>query len=347
MYLICICILFYLGSAAIALAGMKIRKSPPTALLTRDETDYIKGIAALMVFLAHSQIFLTSNDRDYLILKPFSLLGGVGVLLFFFLSGYGIFKGYIYKNPSLKYWKNRILNVFIPATSISLFSCIVINFINNGKINVWNLLKDSFSTQWYIDVIMLEYFAFFVAWNIARKNKVIVLILTFIFSVLIGFVFWKTGFNARWYNGLLLFPTGMLLGFLESKILSLSKIKIRIAIFLSLGGFIGTGFLFEKMKGLIIGDLMKTISGFCLAFLFVMIVSAFVVGNKVVFWLGKRSLYIYLCHLYLLLLFSGIIEKGILFQKAEIWIFLLLFGTIIYSEIMYLIFSKGFKRKKP
>ena len=86
MFKIGIYVFFFIATALIVLFGIKIRKGKKNELLDKEESNYIKGVAALMVFLAHTQDFLASNGLNDRMLYPFSFLGGIGVLLFFFLS---------------------------------------------------------------------------------------------------------------------------------------------------------------------------------------------------------------------------------------------------------------------
>jgi len=339
-------ILFYFGFLALIIIGIGIRKEKKTTLLNKDESNYLKGVAALMVFLAHSQSFLALNDQSDFLLKPFSALGGVGVLLFFFLSGYGIYKGYSEKNPSIKFWKNRILRVLIPALIISISFSLVIELINDDKLKFSRLIIDSLSTQWYVDVVMIEYLVFFITWYLVFKSKRILLILSFLGSALVGFVFWKLGFNPRWYNGLMLFPTGMLFGFIEPQIVSSGKSIRIIVMFFSLLAFAGTGLGFSVIKGNLFADFLKTFSGILLATFFVMLISFLKVGNKAIYWVGERSLYIYLVHLNLLNIFKITIAKGLFSKKPELYIFILLLGTLIITEGIYFLMTKGLKRKK-
>ena len=346
MLSISIYLLFYFLLLFPALFGIKIRKENKTELLTKEESGFIKGVSALMVFLSHSQAFLAKNGQNGIVLKPFSVLGGIGVLLFFFLSGYGIYKGYADKEPTFKYWKNRIFKVLIPALIISFLSASIILFIKAGKIGIAQLFKDAISSQWYVDVVMLEYLIFFISWIIAGKKKGILLTISIIGSIITGAVFWKIGLNERWYNGLLLFPAGMLFGLLETTIVRAQKKYKLITLFVSLVGFALTGFLFSTLKGNLIGDFIKPLSGVFLASFMILAVSFLKVGNPLIAWIGERSLYIYLCHLNLLSLFYALNNKYACIHKPEIWIYILLIGTVLYSELMFILLAKGLRGKK-
>lgn len=42
-------------------------------------------------------------------------------------------------------------------------------------------------------------------------------------SIVLVVLFWKLGFNARWYNGLMLFPVGMVFAAKEERMISHKK----------------------------------------------------------------------------------------------------------------------------
>ena len=53
-----------------------------------------------------------------LVIQLFSVIGGMGVLLFFFVSGYGIYKGYAHKTPNVGFLHRRLINVYLPCLFI-------------------------------------------------------------------------------------------------------------------------------------------------------------------------------------------------------------------------------------
>ena len=344
-----VCLIFYLGTIALLFTNIEVRKEKKTVALSKTESDYLKGIAALMVLLSHFQNFMEVNNfRFAILLKPFSLMGGMGVLLFFFLSGYGIYKGYSDKKPTFQYWTNRVRNILFPSLIISTLSCLAIDFANRGENMIGvDIIKDIFSGQWYVDVLMIECMVFFIAWVISKENQRTMIIITLLGSFIVATIFYWLNFNSRWYNGVLLFPTGMMIAYFEKRIVSLSKKKRMATLIMTLSGFIITGAIFTVLKGNLLGDFVKTFSGVCLAILVVLIISYVKVGNRCVLWIGKRSLYIYLCHLYLLELMSEIIRnKKTMLVSIDMLFYLLLVGSFVYAELMYLILSKGRKRIK-
>ncbi len=322
--------------------GIKIRRDPKDTLLTKQDSNYIKGLAAIGVLLAHLQDFMEYGAGKYsLFLRPFSFLGGMGVLLFFFISGYGIFCGYAKKTPTIRYWKNRVINVMFPAFAITVLTVIIVYVLDGREFNGLRFLSDLMTTQWYIIAALVMYLVFFLSWCIARGRVLLLMILDVIGCLLVIALFYVLGLPARWYTGLLLFPTGMLVAWGEEKLLCLSKKKevFGFVFFFLLFGVSGLAFTYGK--GTDLGNCMKTVSGICLALGIVFFVQLFEVGNQAIRWLGERSLYIYLCHVGVLSAVSIFANRTEFFGvHREIWVYFILAGTLLFTVVCYALFGK-------
>jgi peptidoglycan/LPS O-acetylase OafA/YrhL len=75
-------------------------------------TNELKGLAILAVIFSHVGYFLSIDQR---FLFPLSILAGVGVSLFLFLSGYGLTMSALKKPLSIgKFYSKRLLKLFTP-----------------------------------------------------------------------------------------------------------------------------------------------------------------------------------------------------------------------------------------
>lgn len=337
-------LIFYIGILGISFIGFSKRTNGKESLIDKKESNYIKGLATIMVFYAHMQAWISEmNISGMQGLKPFSVLGGMGVLLFFFVSGYGIHKGYAKKTPEILFWKNRIIKMFIPATVISIVSCTVLYM--EQKKTIVDVLINAIMGQWFVDVIMLEYMGFFISWLLAKGNRKKIIIYDIIYSLIVAVFFIMMKFNARWYNGLLLFPAGMLIAEYEKIIIDkLNEMKkkdiIRITAILLIA-FAVTGAGFVLIKGSMLSNVVKTCSGILLSFLICEILYFGKFGNKVANFIGERSLYIYLCHLWLwTIMQEKLVNVPILIEYPLLRIYLLIIGALFYTEVMHLIFTR-------
>ncbi len=75
-------------------------------------TTELKGFAMLMIVLSHIGYFLVTDNR---FLWPLSIMAGVGVNLFLFLSGFGLTASQQQKDLSVwQFYQKRLLKLFLP-----------------------------------------------------------------------------------------------------------------------------------------------------------------------------------------------------------------------------------------
>lgn len=304
--------------------------------LNKQDSDTIKGIATSFVILAHLTIYLKNTGGGHFkALDIFNVMGGMGVLLFFFVSGYGLYKGYSCKKIGVQFWKKRIINVYIPCIIIQ-FVFYICETVITQKFDIGVLTINSLFGAWFIDVILIQYFIFFITWIIAGGSHKKWIVSSFLLSVVVAFIFWIRVFNPRWYNGLMLFPFGMLIAYLEKKIIPPIQKKwlIFFIVTIILSGISGIVFtLFKGTTGWI--NVVKTFSGMCLSILTCIIFMKVKFNSKIMQYIGKRSLYFYLVHLNLLLLL------GMFKNLQEISVcYLVLILTFLISSGLYWIHSK-------
>ncbi len=142
-------------------------------LITKKETDQLKGLAILMIMVQHlSQSFGIS------IANP---LGPIGVCLFLFLSGFGLTFSFM-KNGRKGYVSKRLLKVYLPYL-LTLILFLAWQWISRGRITNWmsilrySALVDFFQgSYWYLAMIIFWYIAFyFLTFIIDRRKPLLVL----------------------------------------------------------------------------------------------------------------------------------------------------------------------------
>jgi peptidoglycan/LPS O-acetylase OafA/YrhL len=96
----------------IAVLFLTFRKSQHTEIFPVSVTQELKGLGILTVVFAHFAYMLVTNPE---FLFPLSIIAGVGVDLFLFMSGYGLSVGMLKKPmPVLDFYKRRLIKIFIP-----------------------------------------------------------------------------------------------------------------------------------------------------------------------------------------------------------------------------------------
>lgn len=222
------------------------------------------------------------------------------MLLFFFLSGYGLYKGYEKKRIGMEFWKKRIFYMYFPCVVIQ-FIFYLIQAVKNQKFVMNELVFYSLFSAWFIDVILIQYFIFFITGIFAREKRKMWVTLNFFLSLFIAITFWKSGFNARWYNGLMLFSFGMLIAYTEEKLITLITKNWNVYFAISLVSFGISGMVFTTYKSSFTGiNVVKTFSGMCLSMITCFVFLRMKLKSRVMRFIGKRSLFFYIIHVNLL-----------------------------------------------
>ncbi len=138
----------------------------PTSLTTE-----LKGAAILMIVISHIGYFLVSDHR---FLWPLSIMAGIGVNLFLFLSGFGIAASSLQKDLTpWQFYKRRLLKLFTPfwlALGVFLAADFFIlgksysfAFIGQAVLGIFthaDLYNDINSPLWYFTFILFYYLLF-------------------------------------------------------------------------------------------------------------------------------------------------------------------------------------------
>lgn len=158
--------LLLLAGLLVFIKPRKITEWFPTAVTTE-----LKGAAILMIVLSHIGYFLVTDHR---FLWPLSIMAGVGVNLFLFLSGFGLTASQLQKNLSIwQFYKRRLLKLFTPFW-LSLLVFLVLDFfvlkiyyswafIGEAVIGFFkhaDLYQDFNSPLWYFTFILGYYLLF-------------------------------------------------------------------------------------------------------------------------------------------------------------------------------------------
>lgn len=155
----------------VCLLLVSIKKAKSDTFFSREVTNQLKGLAILAVIFAHIGYFLSTDTR---FLYPLSVLGGVGVNLFLFLSGFGLTVSYIRSPLSpLAFYKKRFSKLFTPLwVAITIFlladlfllhrtyppSEIIYSFL--GFYPRADLFQNLDSPLWYFTIILFYYLIF-------------------------------------------------------------------------------------------------------------------------------------------------------------------------------------------
>lgn len=200
---------------------------------TKEKTNIAKGVAICLMFAHHLYAFddRLLNDNSYIPLIPFfnleAYIGNVGnicVSMFLFLSGYGMYAGYLRtkKKTSIHYaWKK--LKNFYSTFWLYFIVFVPIGIIFFQDVTLWDSNRTRYSREpiifltnfigwnstyngewWFIQVFVIILFGLFPIYNRLVKSDVILFMLISVILLCIsfrfnswgkmGFVFWQTSF---------------------------------------------------------------------------------------------------------------------------------------------------------
>ena len=300
-------LLFYLVIFLLCLVGFGInRKGLNSDYLDKKQTDSIKGLFILLVFLRHSISDVLSagyhpaNLLDSIGIRVDTELGQLIVVMFLFYSGYGVMESFRSKGDAYtrNFPRHRVLTTLLNF-DIAVFSFICLNLILGIRMAPrqiglsfigWESVGNS---NWYIFVIIYCYLCSWIG-RIAFTSSETLFVLFTTLLVFIGFVFlaFVRHGEGHWYTTILSYPAGMFYSsFIKEKHIDLSKnnylliLSLLVAVFLFMHfqrwipGFHGTTF---NVKSIVF------------ALLVVHLTLKLSIGNQFLRWAGRCLFPIYI-----------------------------------------------------
>lgn len=161
---------------------------------SKEITIQLKGVSILAIVLGHIGYFLSSDPQ---FLYPFSIISGVGVNLFLFLSGFGLTLSSQNKllNP-LAFYKKRLPKLYLPIWIIITVFLILDFFLLHRSYSLIETMKNylglfitanpAFSLDsplWYFTLIVFYYLIF--PWVFFKKAPWVSPILIFLISLIV------------------------------------------------------------------------------------------------------------------------------------------------------------------
>ena len=229
---------FYLAIFCSLFFGLSVKRSGfYDDFMERKQTDAIKGLFILMVFLSHAMLeVLASGFRpvDTVDLIGYRLRSGFGqlvIVLFFFYSGYGVMEAIRKKGQDyLDHFPRHGVLTTLLNFDVAVLCFIGLNLLMGVHMDLkqvgWSLIgwESVGNSNWYIFVILYCYLATWISGKLFRGNGLRILLMTAIL-VLAGeaaLSFMKHG-ETRWYDTLLCYPAGMCLSVFKDSITAFVK----------------------------------------------------------------------------------------------------------------------------
>jgi peptidoglycan/LPS O-acetylase OafA/YrhL len=231
--------LIFISILAVAIL-LSIRKKDNFDLLSISITQELKGLAILGVIFCHIGYFL-STDHNFLF--PLSIIAGISLNLFLFLSGFGLTMSALKKDTSIpKFYKKNLLKLYTPFW-ISLIILFLMSFLVahvdysfsyiikslTGIFNTADIFHDINSPLWYFTFIIFYYLLFPLVFS--KKKPWISAIIIFIITLIISKLNLNIirGVNDLHITHILAFPIGMIFANILSNTKITEKIKNNMA----------------------------------------------------------------------------------------------------------------------
>lgn len=189
------------------------------ALLDIRDSYCLKGIAMLMIIVGHTYNGYPVDNPGYYFPSwmnclQIGLWGGMGVGIFLFLSGYGLFYTLSRRETIDKqYVFSKIRRLFEPFVVYWIVEVIVLALFNRGDLSL-HLLKEVATLSihpdvenWFFKVIIGVYIITIALFKCKMKNALRLLSLC-ILSLVFLVVMKELDFGQWWYNTILCFPFG-------------------------------------------------------------------------------------------------------------------------------------------
>lgn len=207
-------------------------------LLDYDDTYSLKGIAMLMIIIGHAVNGYPRTDTGYfypgwLDCLHMELWAAMGVSIFFFLSGYGMFLALDRRQGSIdmKYVISKVKRLFVPLLVYWGVELITLLIFNRHELTA-HIFREIFTfsihpdvENWFFKVIVPTYIIMFGLF-LTRMPGSFRVILLFIISSIYILILHKAAFGLWWYNTIIAFPLGALVAYRKELFEKISPIII-------------------------------------------------------------------------------------------------------------------------
>lgn len=260
--------------------------------LSKKNSESIKAICAISVMLHH----ITNEIYCGPVLFTFQMIGYLMVAVFFFYSGYGLIYSLENKENYMKhFFKSRISRLVIPyAVSLIIYTTVKSIFDGFNILTVINSYINGepiVSNSWFIITLLILYLLFWFSFGIIKNKRASWIVFTALFAVLcLNFKF------AYWSPTIICFLVGMIWSSKKETIdEQLLKYNIQY-IFILLICFSVFFILRSKFNSFIFDVLCRVLCSVFFSSLIICLQTRFSIGNRMLKFISKISLEIYLYH---------------------------------------------------
>lgn len=311
--------------------------------LSKNQTNAIKGIFVLLIFLSHASQYITFDGPCDIAYNTFKKqLRQMVVAMFLFYSGYGMTEAI--KRKGISYIKaiprNRFLTVLINFDLVVLLYLILNSVLNRRIPPVSRILLSLFgisslgNSNWYIFSVLLLYLLMFCSFMLTckiRNSRLWQFISLSLLSVLViaaVYIEIRMKMSTYWYNTMFLFVVGCWYSFFKDQIETV-LLKNNFIYLLILTAMLGAYFTALEYRGLH-GIRTYTIWGILFTLTIVVITMKVSVNNQILIWFGKNVFSIYILQRIPMIILN---HFGLTQNHRYIFVILSFFITLCISMI--------------
>ncbi|MCM1495516.1 MAG: acyltransferase [Bacteroides sp.] len=307
-------------------------------VLTKEDSTSLRGLAALFVMFSHYILFIENKFAIHV--GPAKILewfGGLGVCLFFFLSGYGCYLSLDKKEVRLSFLWKRFMGILPTYLILRIIFGLLLKEYDGGIISSLLYILGLRAPFWFVSEIIIIYILLYIA---AKLNKRHVIGIMTILLCIMSFIFWLLHFEARWYNANLVFCLGMLFAKKRDIVLDFLQKSywLKCVGIICLFGLFSGGFVVFKTNTFSVG--LKLIAGGLFCFIFVLFLMKIKIASPVIMYIGKKSLHFYMIHLYV----QNMYDKMIYIENAAVWIILCILTSLTIT-VIYGLLEDGIRKR--
>ncbi len=274
--------------------GIVFKNNPDYLDIT--QTNAVKGVFIIIVFLNHARSYLTlsSNMFNNIYAFFFRVIGQMMVVMFLFYSGYGVgyqlqIKGKAYERVFIK--KRIISTWFHFALAVAFYAIINIvlqrSYSSIKWIGCWFGWESIGNSNWFVFDILILYIITFVSIKISNstnvnrsKERIQVYSITVMTLLLWLLLYLAKRPDRYWYNTLIAYPFGMWYCYNRKTIESVFAKKEVYCIVLLLSG------IFFSLLTLVRNSIGENIAAILFSTIVIMITMKVHIGNRALNWLG-------------------------------------------------------------
>lgn len=187
-------------------------------ILNKDDTNVLKGFAAVCIMLAHYVLY-SMEETATALGGPIAVMkwaGGLGVCIFFFCSGYGLFLSVSEKEIENVFLWKRFKRILPAYWILRFIFAVLLNEMQHGFIYFVLYVLGIKEQAWFVTEILLVYILFYISVKISRKH--LIPIMTAMLAAM-SLLFFFMKLEARWYNANLVFALGMIFACYKSRLI--------------------------------------------------------------------------------------------------------------------------------